>query len=117
MKLLAQSQDTFNFTESVQNSTTFGGITGGGFTLANMLDVSIKFLFIAVTISSFLYLLLGSVQWIMAGGDKDGVEKARKKITNALIGLAIAFSVYVIASLVNAIFGVDILNDLVIPRL
>jgi len=59
---------------------------------------------------AFLYLLWGGVQWIMAGGDKEGTEKARKRITAALVGLAIVFSAYAIAFLVKSVFGVDVLT-------
>ena len=37
---------------------------------------------------SFIFLLWGGLQWIMAGGDKDGIDKARKKMSGSLIGLA-----------------------------
>jgi hypothetical protein len=59
---------------------------------------------------AFLFLLWGGVQWILAGGDKEGTEKARKRITSALVGLAIVFSAYAIAFLVNAVFDVNILE-------
>lgn len=67
-------------------------------------------------IIAFLYLLIGGIQWIIAGGDKEGTEKARKRITSALIGLAIVFSAYALAFLVKAIFNVDILN-FTIPKI
>ncbi|OGD10146.1 hypothetical protein A2397_03830 [Candidatus Amesbacteria bacterium RIFOXYB1_FULL_44_23] len=53
----------------------------------------------------FIFLLWGGVQWIMAGGDKDSVEKARKKITTALIGLAVVFSVYAFMYIIRTLFG------------
>lgn len=59
---------------------------------------------------SFLFLLWGGVQWILAGGDKEGTEKARKRITAALVGLAIVFSAYALAYIVKGIFDVDILK-------
>ncbi len=59
---------------------------------------------------AFIFLLWGGVQWIMAGGDKEGTEKARKRITSALVGLAIVFSAYAIAFLVKSVFGVDVLK-------
>ena len=71
---------------------------------------AINSILIVAGIVAFFFLLVGGVQWILAGGDKDGTEKARKKITSALVGLAIVFSAYAIAFLVEAIFGISILT-------
>ncbi len=59
---------------------------------------------------SFIYLLWGGIQWITAGGDKDAVEKARKKIIGALIGLAIVFSAYAILFAVRTLFNVNLIE-------
>lgn len=67
-------------------------------------------IFVVAGLFSFIYLLWGGVQWILAGGDKEGTEKARKRITAALIGLAIVFSAYALVLLVQTIFGVSILT-------
>ena len=64
----------------------------------------------AAGVLAFFMLLIGGVQWITAGGDKEAVEKARKRITQALIGLAIVFSIFAIIYLVESIFGIPILT-------
>jgi hypothetical protein len=61
-------------------------------------------------VTAFLYLLWGGLQWITAGGDKDAVEKARKKIVGALIGLAIVFSGYAILYILRVLFNVDLIG-------
>jgi len=61
-------------------------------------------------ILSFIFLLWGGLQWILAGGDKEGTEKARKKITAALIGLAIVFSAYALLYIIRALFNVDLIQ-------
>jgi hypothetical protein len=61
-------------------------------------------------VASFVILLWGGLQWILAGGDKEGTEKARKKITAALIGLAIVFSAYVLIYIVRALFNVNLVQ-------
>ncbi len=62
----------------------------------------------AAGVLSFIFLLVGGIQWITAGGDKDGVDKGRKKISGALIGLAVVFSVYAVAAVINVLFGINI---------
>lgn len=58
----------------------------------------------------FFMLVWGGIEWIMSGGDKAGNENARKRITNALIGLAIVFSAWAIVNLITVVFGVNLLN-------
>lgn len=80
------------------------------FTPQALLRTGINLILITAGLITFFFLLLGGIQWITAGGDKEGTEKARKKITAALIGLAIVFSAYAIAFLVKQIFGIDLIS-------
>lgn len=57
-----------------------------------------------------LYLTLGGIEWLTAGGDKAKVEEAQKKITNSLIGLGILVGSYAIIALVQDVLGIKILN-------
>ena len=57
---------------------------------------------------AFAMLLVGGIQWVLAGGDKEAVDHARKRITGALIGLAIAFSIFAIIFLAENVFGIPI---------
>jgi hypothetical protein len=61
-------------------------------------------------VASFIFLLWGGLQWITAGGDKEGTEKARKRITAALIGLAIVFSAYAILYIIRVLFNVNLIQ-------
>jgi hypothetical protein len=61
-------------------------------------------------VMAFLFLLMGGVQWIMSGGDKDAAEKARKKITYALLGLTVTFSSYAILFVIRVLFGINLLQ-------
>jgi hypothetical protein len=79
---------------------TFGGIVSG----------LISFVMIIAALVFFFMLVMGGIQWMLSGGDKAGAEAARNKITAALIGLVIVFSAWAIVQLVNAVFGVNILN-------
>lgn len=79
-------------------------------TVQKYLVFAINGILIAAGIVAFFFLLVGGMQWILAGGDKEGTEKARKRITAALVGLAVVFSAYALALLVEAIFGISILS-------
>ncbi len=105
----------FNFRQAV-DKTVFAPISGTNFNFPSFVQLAIKLLFVGITVGFFFYLLLGAAQWVFSGGDKEAVSKAQKRITNALIGLAIAFSVYVIVNLISIVFGVNILN-IAVPKL
>ena len=87
------------------------------FNLPNFVGLGIRVLLVGIAISSFISLLYGSFQWITSGGEKEGIEKARKKITNAIVGLLIAMSLFAFVRLINVMFGVDLAGNLDIPTL
>lgn len=65
--------------------------------------------FVVAAVVFFFMLIFGSIQYITAGGDKERTSSSTKRLTAAIVGLAILFSLYVILRLVKIIFGVDIL--------
>jgi len=56
------------------------------------------------------FMVLGAIQWIISGGDKAALEGAKGKITNAIIGIVILFSIFAILKIVEDFFGIDILS-------
>ena len=74
----------------------------------------VSLVLVVAALAFFFTLVIGGIQWILAGGDKANAESARKKITGALIGLAIVFIAWAIGSLINILFGFNIFN-LTIP--
>ncbi|MGB9637409.1 MAG: hypothetical protein ACPLY7_01285 [Microgenomates group bacterium] len=85
-------------------------------TIPTMVSGGIRLILVIAALLFFFMLVVGGIQWIISGGDKAGSENARKRITSALVGLAIVFSAWAIALLVKALFGVDIFT-LNIPTL
>jgi len=58
----------------------------------------------------FLFMLIaGGIQWITSGGDKLANENARKRVTNALIGIFLLFALYGIVNLVGCFFKINFL--------
>ena len=70
-----------------------------------------------------LYLLMGAFDWIVSGGDKEKIQKAQNKITNALIGMLLIFVVLTVFSLLAGnILGIVVPNgsggfDIKLPTL
>ena len=95
------------------NTTAYNTISG--LKPSNYITGVINILLGVAGIISFVFLLWGGIQWILAGGDKEGTEKARKRITNALIGLAIVFSAYAIIFILQALFNIDLIKFNLMP--
>jgi len=83
---------------------------------ASLVAGGIRLILVVAALLFFFMLVVGGVQWIVSGGDKAGSENARKRITSALVGLAIVFAAWAIAMLINTLFGIDIFT-LNIPKL
>ncbi|RJR28641.1 hypothetical protein C4564_04755 [Candidatus Microgenomates bacterium] len=80
------------------------------FTIESLIGWAVTAVLVIAGLIFFFMLILGGLRWILSGGDKASTEGARNQITAALVGLIIVFSAWAIASLMNAVFGVDILN-------
>ncbi len=74
-----------------------------------MISTFITLAFIAGSIVFFFMFVKGAIGWISSSGDKMKLESAQKTITHAIIGVIALFSVYAIISLVETLFGIDIL--------
>lgn len=77
---------------------------------------AITIVFVVAVLAVLVYLIWGAFEWITSGGAKDAVGNAQKKITSALIGLAVLALAFVIARVVGAVLGIDFAN-LTLPRL
>ena len=82
----------------------FFGYTCIGHLVSNLVSAS----FIISGIAFFVYLVWGGVEYLISGGDKSKVETAQKRISAALIGLAIVASSYAVYMLVLEFFGINL---------
>jgi len=87
------------------------GLKGNaGAMIGKIISGILGFLLTIAGILSFFYLLTGGIQWITSGGDKAGVEAARQKILNAVVGLVITFSTWALMKLIFSFLGIDFPN-------
>ena len=64
----------------------------------------------------FVNFILGAIQWISSGGDKQALEGARSKITSAIIGIVIMFALFAVVSLISYFFGgLSLINPTISP--
>jgi len=82
------------------------GGEGFGLLINQVLSIVLTISVIAV----LFYLILGAFEWITSGGDKGKTEKARDKMTQAVIGLVILVSVVAILMFIQTLFDICILD-------
>jgi len=65
-------------------------------TIASIINIALGFLGVVAVV----FILYGGFLWMTAAGNEEQVGKARKLITQAVVGLAIIFAAYIIANFV-----------------
>lgn len=73
--------------------------------LGVLVTKGLEALMLIAAIATLVYLFWGGLEWIISGGDKAGTERARSKITDAVIGLFVVFSAWAIFQLLQGFLG------------
>lgn len=82
-----------------------------GVFVTNVITLSFSIAILVVLVM----LIWGAFEWITSGGDKEAVGKARNRIINALIGLAVLAIAYALTRVAGQFLGFDITTSLPIP--
>ncbi len=83
--------------------------------LGNFITNFIQLAFALALLLVLVMLIWGAFEWISSGGDKEAVGKARGRIINALIGLAVLAIAFALATLGANFLGFSNLNKIIIP--
>ena len=75
----------------------------------HFLQIAVTIMLMLVVLAALFYLVWGGIDWIMSGGDKEGISKARAKLTYAIIGIAVAFLSFMIISVIGHIFNIQLI--------
>lgn len=99
------------FAQGINNPVLPSGLGGsaasGTVVIGKLISSIAGFLFLAAAILTFLYLVVGGLDWITSGGDKSKLEGARNKITNAILGLLIVASAWAVWLLIGKFLGIS----------
>lgn len=79
--------------------------------LANILLVAMTL----IGLSGFIMLIIGSLRWMILGGNQQNAQKARSTMTLAIVGLVVALSSFIILKLVSDFTGITTILDFTIP--
>lgn len=91
---------------SVDLSKNFGNFG----TLGDAVGTLISWILMIAGLAAFLYILWGAFNYVTAGDDSGKTEKARKTITNAVVGLILVALTFVIWQVAVSVTGVDFGN-------
>jgi len=81
-----------------------------GTNLNNIVSVIIAVMTVGAGIWFIFLLVTGGIGIMSAGGNKQALSDAQKRITMGFVGLVVVVAALLIASLIGIIFGIDILN-------
>jgi hypothetical protein len=83
-------------------------VTGRGF--AQLISSAMGGIMIVASLLLLFYLLWGGLEWIYAGGEASKIQKARDKMTQAVIGIIVLATSVAIFGLVQSFLGIDAVN-------
>lgn len=84
-----------------------GTIEDGGKNVGLLIGNLIGVIFIIAFITAFFYVLIGGINWVSSGGDKEKLVTARNQITHALVGLIVVGAGWAVMTLVSQFLGLD----------
>jgi len=67
-------------------------------------------LFAFAAMLALIFLVIGGIQWIVAGGDQKAAQGARDRITAAVIGLVIVIAAFAITLVITSALGINIFS-------
>lgn len=77
----------------------------------------VAFIVVVAFLAALLYIVIGALQWITSGGDKQKVADARNHIIAAIIGLIVIALSFVIINVILQALNLGSLTDLKILTL
>lgn len=79
--------------------------------IANVFTVIITL----IGLAAFVMFIIGSVRWLISGGNSSNVDKARNTMTYAVMGIVIALSAFIVINLIAGFTGVETIKTFRIP--
>lgn len=73
--------------------------------LKAIIQTAIELLFVIAILSAISLIIYAGILWITSGGDKEKLQKARSRLTYAIVGLSIVLASFLIVSVIVTILG------------
>lgn len=103
MKLLAADlKDIFGEVVPPEPVITLGR---GNVGISKFLNQIILIIFTLAAVIFLFMLVFSALQWLTSGGDKEKIEKAKGRLTNAIIGIVLLSVALLLARIVGILTG------------
>ncbi len=83
--------------------------------IGDILSAALQISLIVAGLIVLMMIIMGGIQYMTSGGDKEQAQAAQKRITAALVGLVIIVSAYALAVLLEKVFGISIVSGITLP--
>jgi len=64
---------------------------------------------------SIVFLIIGGIKYMTAGGDETKIAEARGQVTNAIIGFVVVIIAFSMKAIIKSLIGVDVTSLPVLP--
>lgn len=85
------------------------GIPSGGFEATgggqSLIQLAINLIFTIGVVLTVIFIIFSGIQWILSGGDKEKVQKARARLTYSIIGLLVIAGAFFIVNIIITLLG------------
>jgi hypothetical protein len=105
--LIAQT-DINLYTEAQNRLPGATGVTAAGGGFGAFVGSMLQSVMVVAAVLVFMYMIWGAIDWISAAGDSSKIQKARNKITGAVIGILVLAAVVALFIMVQQILGIEV---------
>jgi len=99
--------------KGADDSSSIGSAFGDK-SFSQMINGVINLLMVIVVVAAVIFIMVAGIQYISSHGDAQKAKTAMASITNAIIGLVVAFAAYILVSLVlKNLIGSDSVDDII----
>ncbi len=84
--------------------------------IGDILSAALQISLVVAGLIVLMMVIMGGIQYMTSGGDKEEAQAAQKRITAALVGLVIVISAYALAVIIEKVFGVSIVTGINLPQ-
>ena len=85
--------------------------SGDSFTIGSLASGFIEIMMVIGILLSFFYFIYGGFYWIQSRGNKEKLDKARRILTFAILGIIIMSIALVIVNVIMASIGIETIFD------
>ncbi len=83
--------------------------------IGGILGAVLNVVFYAGIALSVIFLIIGGIKYMTAGGDETKIAEARGQVTNAIIGFVIVVAAFSVRVIIKNLIGVDVTGKPLLP--